>query len=104
LQTPNAPAFNHAAFEVTGFDDLMRGHSHLKHQKREAAWGVGRHILGSQIFDYWRDPWGHELEHWTDGDVFTAADESGKASFRDLLSVQWGPAHPMLVAQGGSAE
>ena len=24
------------------------------------AWGVGRHILGSQIFDYWRDPFGHK--------------------------------------------
>ena len=22
------------------------------------AWGIGRHIQGSQIFDYWRDPTG----------------------------------------------
>ncbi len=96
LQSPMAPRFNHAAFEVAGFDDLMRGHTHLKRAKRQAAWGVGRHILGSQIFDYWKDPWGHEVEHWTDGDLFTAADGSNTATMQDLLSVQWGPLHPMM--------
>lgn len=95
LQSPNAPRFNHAAFEVANFDDLMRGHTHLKRAKRTPAWGVGRHILGSQIFDYWKDPWGHELEHWTDGDLFTAADGSNKTTFEALLGVQWGPRHPM---------
>lgn len=97
LQAPPAPQFNHAAFEVIGFDDLMRGHTHLKRAKRTPAWGVGRHILGSQIFDYWKDPWGHELEHWTDGDLFVAEDGSRTATFHDLLNVQWGPQHPMMA-------
>jgi catechol 2,3-dioxygenase-like lactoylglutathione lyase family enzyme len=95
LQTPNAPRFNHAAFEVADFDDLMCGHDHLKATKRTPAWGVGRHVLGSQIFDYWRDPWGHELEHWTDGDLFAAGDGSRTATLQDLMAVQWGPLHPM---------
>jgi catechol 2,3-dioxygenase-like lactoylglutathione lyase family enzyme len=100
LQSPSgAPRFNHAAFEVADFDDLMRGHTHLKRAQRTPAWGVGRHILGSQIFDYWKDPWGHELEHWTDGDMFTAADGSHTATLHDLLNVQWGPAHPMAGGQ-----
>jgi catechol 2,3-dioxygenase-like lactoylglutathione lyase family enzyme len=96
LQAPSAPRFNHAAFEVADFDDLMLGHTHLKQAKRAPAWGVGRHILGSQIFDYWKDPWGHELEHWTDGDLFAAGDGSHRATFQDLLGVQWGPNHPMM--------
>ena len=75
----------------------MLGHTHLKRAKRTPAWGVGRHILGSQIFDYWKDPWGHELEHWTDGDLFAAGDGSHKATFQDLLGVQWGPNHPMTA-------
>ena len=100
LQSPRGPGFNHAAFEVAGMDDLMRGHTHLKNAGRKAAWGVGRHILGSQIFDYWKDPWGHELEHWTDGDLFTAADGSHKATMADLLGVQWGPLHPMMAGGG----
>jgi len=94
IQSPKGPGFNHAAFEVADLDDLMLGHQRLKDAGRHAEWGVGRHILGSQVFDYWRDPWGHTLEHWTDGDLFTAADGSNVATLQDLLGVQWGPAAP----------
>jgi len=94
IQSPKGPGFNHAAFEVADLDDLMLGHQALKEAGRHAEWGVGRHILGSQVFDYWRDPWGHTLEHWTDGDLFTAADGSNVATIQDLLGVQWGPAAP----------
>jgi len=97
-QSPKGPSFNHAAFEVADLDDLMRGHERLKAADRHSEWGVGRHILGSQVFDYWRDPWGHTLEHWTDGDLFTAADGSNIATLQDLLGVQWGPAAPPTMA------
>ena len=103
LQSPRGPGFNHAAFEVAHMDDLMCGHEYLKSDGRKAAWGVGRHILGSQIFDYWKDPWGHELEHWTDGDLFTAKDGSNKATMQDLLGVQWGPLHPMMAGVARNA-
>ena len=98
-QLPQKPGFMHAAFEVSNMDDLMLGHAHLKRKNHEAAWGVGRHILGSQIFDYWRDPWGHELEHWTDGDLFTAEDGSNKAPFSELLAVQWGMPSPIVTGK-----
>jgi catechol 2,3-dioxygenase-like lactoylglutathione lyase family enzyme len=94
IQGRRGPGFNHAAFEVADLDDLMRGHQKLKDAGRHAEWGVGRHILGSQVFDYWRDPWGHTLEHWTDGDLFTAADGSNVARVQDLMGVQWGPMAP----------
>ena len=93
-QSPKGPGFNHAAFEVADLDDLMRGHQRLSDAGRHAEWGVGRHILGSQVFDYWRDPWGHTLEHWTDGDMFTAADGSNTVTLQELLGVQWGPSAP----------
>jgi catechol 2,3-dioxygenase-like lactoylglutathione lyase family enzyme len=98
MQGPGAPGFNHAAFEVEDLDDLMRGHERLKARGRHAEWGVGRHILGSQVFDYWRDPWGHAVEHWTDGDLLTAADGSKVATLQDLLGVQWGPSAPPTMA------
>ena len=98
VQSPKGPGFNHAAFEVADLDDLMLGHQRLKETGRHAEWGVGRHILGSQVFDYWRDPWGHTLEHWTDGDLLTAADGSNVATLQDLLGVQWGPAAPPTMA------
>ena len=93
-----AAKFNHAAFEVADLDDLMVGHQHLKAAGHTQAWGVGRHILGSQVFDYWRDPWGHAVEHWTDGDLFTASSGSRVVPLADLIGVQWGPATPPSMA------
>ncbi|HEX2590393.1 MAG TPA: VOC family protein [Rhizomicrobium sp.] len=98
IQGPRGKGFNHAAFEVRDLDDLMTGHDHLKSKSRHAEWGIGRHILGSQVFDYWRDPWGHTLEHWTDGDLFTADDPPGKVGLPELLGVQWGPNAPPTMA------
>jgi len=89
-----APAFNHAAFEVADLDDLMVGSAHLGKTGRTHEWGVGRHLLGSQIFDYWRDPWGHTLEHWTDGDLLTAGWGTRQATLEDLVGVQWGAPMP----------
>jgi len=98
-QLPGPLGLLHAAFEVANLDDLMLGHQHLKASKRQAAWGVGRHIMGSQVFDYWKDPFGNELEHWTDGDLFTAADPPQKQPMSALLAVQWGSPHPMFAGK-----
>lgn len=93
-QLPSGPGFNHAAFEVRDVEDVLAGHNLLKAKDYEPSWGIGRHYLGSQVFDYWRDPWGHTLEHWTDGDMFIASDGSNKATMADVLGVQWGPPMP----------
>ena len=66
------PGFDHAAFEVEDVDALMTGHDHLVKAGYDQHAGIGRHVLGSQIFDYWRDPWGHVVEHFTDGDLLNA--------------------------------
>jgi catechol 2,3-dioxygenase-like lactoylglutathione lyase family enzyme len=94
FEAPFGPCFMHAAFEVRDLDDLMAGHDHLKRAGCSPHWGVGRHILGSQVFDYWLDPWGHEMEHWTDGDKLRAADGGGIGFVKDLLTVQWGMRSP----------
>ena len=96
LERPARHDFMHAAFEVADLDDLMAGHQHLKQASREHFWGVGRHYLGSQVFDYWKDPWGNEIEHWTDGDQLVAADGGGIGSIPELMGVQWGMAMPPL--------
>lgn len=64
--------FSHAAFECIDLDDVAMGHAWLPERGWEHAWGMGRHLLGSQIFDYWRDPWYDKLEHYVDSDLFTA--------------------------------
>lgn len=93
-EMPGEPEFMHTAFEVFDFDDLMAGHAHLSQHTRQHYKGIGRHYLGSQIFDYWRDPWGHEIEHWTDGDQYTAATPPGIGSMADVEAVQWGSGDP----------
>ena len=62
----------HSAYEVLDLDALGQGQQVLRAQGHRHMWGIGRHLLGSQLFDYWFDPDGFEYEHYTDGDVFTA--------------------------------
>ncbi len=96
MERPIPAGFMHAAYEVRDFDDLMAGHDHLVVRGYNHQWGVGRHYLGSQVFDYWNDPYGNEIEHWTDGDQLTLRDGGGIASLDQLLGVQWGMAMPPL--------
>ena len=88
------PKFHHAAFEVADLDDLMAGNRYLAEKGYRHDWGVGRHILGSQVFDYWKDPFGHRVEHWTDGDLFDASVPMNVADIPTMLGHQWGPAAP----------
>ncbi len=91
------PGFNHAAFEVENLDDLMAGNAHLTEKDHKHEWGIGRHVLGSQIFDYWRDPWGHTVEHWTDGDLFNNETPPAIGNIEKLLASQWGPPAPATL-------
>ncbi|EON65740.1 hypothetical protein W97_04979 [Coniosporium apollinis CBS 100218] len=60
---------HHCSFEVHDFDTQALGHQWLAQKDYQSVWGVGRHILGSQIFDYWWDTTGFMVEHYTDGDL-----------------------------------
>jgi len=63
---------NHLSYEAADIDDIMIGHEIMKAKGYEHFWGIGRHSLGSQVFDYWGDPWGRVHEHWADTDVLNA--------------------------------
>jgi len=84
------PGFDHAAFEVEDIDAVMVGHEHLRAAGHQHHAGIGRHVLGSQVFDYWRDPWGHTLEHFTDGDLLDASAEPGVFDPGVAVGTQWG--------------
>ena len=82
--------FHHVGFEVEDIDAIQIGYQHLESKEYQHVWGVGRHVLGSQIFDSWSDPWGRMHEHWTDGDLMNAGHLTGKVPVARLLDVQWG--------------
>ncbi|MBI3783503.1 MAG: VOC family protein [Deltaproteobacteria bacterium] len=94
LETPEVK-LGHVAYEVADFDDLMVGHDHLQANGHGGRpyWGIGRHILGGQIFDYWKDPFGFTIEHWTDSDLLRADTAPGAHHILNALS-QWGPMPP----------
>lgn len=91
---------HHSSFEVADFDTQLIGHEWLGKKGWTSVWGVGRHILGSQVFDYWKDPSGFKIEHYADGDVVN----EGTAMRRDVagaLSI-WGPEPPKDFGEDGT--
>jgi catechol 2,3-dioxygenase-like lactoylglutathione lyase family enzyme len=94
MKTPRA-GLNHFSFEVQDIDDVFIGHEHLAGLKRyEHMWGIGRHLLGSQVYDYWADPWGRVHEHWADTDRLNAANGGNLVSAEEGLRSQWGTRPP----------
>lgn len=87
-------AVDHVAFEVVDLDAIEMGQQVMMANRHRHAWGVGRHLLGSQIFDYWRDPWGQKHEHYADGDLFDSEMPAGYHLMDREGLYQWGPDLP----------
>ncbi|MEU0134105.1 VOC family protein [Streptomyces sp. NPDC006296] len=81
----------HSAYQVTDLDAVAAGGQYLADRGYRRVWGVGRHVQGSQIFDYWRDPDRMMVEHYADGDVFDASVEPGWTPMSASGLAQWGP-------------
>lgn len=82
----------HSAYQVADLDALAAGGEYLREEGYFRSWGIGRHIQGSQLFDYWRDPEGGFLvEHYADGDMFDNTLEPGWAPLTSSGLSQWGP-------------
>ena len=65
----------HSAYQLTDLDEVAAGGAFLRDRRYRHAWGIGRHIQGSQIFDYWQDPDQLMFEHYADGDLFDSSME-----------------------------
>jgi catechol 2,3-dioxygenase-like lactoylglutathione lyase family enzyme len=86
---------NHLSYEVQDIDDVFMGHQHLAQLGTyEHMWGIGRHLLGSQIYDYWSDPWGRVHEHWSDTDRLNVKNGSNLLSAEEGFVSQWGERPP----------
>ena len=85
---------HHSSYEVQDLDLLMMGREWLRERGHRPLWGVGRHALGSQIFDYWYDPAGHLVEHFSDGDLLQAHHQTGFTPNTPDALCQWGPPLP----------
>jgi catechol 2,3-dioxygenase-like lactoylglutathione lyase family enzyme len=83
--------YSHSAYQVTDLDAVAAGGEYLLQRGYHRAWGIGRHVLGSQIFDYWHDPDKLPFEHFTDGDLFDNTIEPGWSPLTASGLSQWGP-------------
>jgi catechol 2,3-dioxygenase-like lactoylglutathione lyase family enzyme len=81
----------HSAYQLTDLDEVAASGEYLRERGYRHAWGLGRHIQGSQIFDYWRDTDKLMFEHYADGDVFDSTAEPGWAPLSVSGLAQWGP-------------
>jgi catechol 2,3-dioxygenase-like lactoylglutathione lyase family enzyme len=86
----------HSAFEVHDFDVQQLSHNYLESKGYKLSWGVGRHILGSQIFDYWYDESGFEVEHYADGDLVNSETEVTREELTPHSMYIWGPERPAV--------
>src|SRR4029079_3394236 len=82
---------NHVSYEVNDIDAVFQDHEYLKSLgKYQHMWGIGRHLLGSQVYDYWCDPWGRMHERWADTDRLNAANGGNLLKAGEGFQTQWG--------------
>lgn len=60
--------FDHAAYEVRSFDEIMTGGRYMKEHGWSARTTPGRHILGSNMYWYFYNPCGGATEYFADMD------------------------------------
>ncbi|KAK5995928.1 Metapyrocatechase 2-like protein [Cladobotryum mycophilum] len=85
---------HHCSFEVHDFDTQQLGHQWLAQKGYTSVWGIGRHVLGSQIFDYWWDTTGFMVEHYADGDLVNNKTPVAYSPAGDESLAVWGPELP----------
>jgi hypothetical protein len=90
---------HHCSFEVFDYDTQQLGHQWLAKKGYQSVWGVGRHILGSQIFDYWWDSAGNMVEHYADGDLVNEDTPIGILPAGHESLAVWGPEVPQAFLQ-----
>ncbi|WP_342131055.1 VOC family protein [Hydrogenophaga sp. OTU3427] len=91
----HAPGLHHSSWDVGSVNEVGLGAEQMRDAGWGQGWGVGRHVLGSNYFNYVRDPWGSFCEYSCDID-FVPADLDWPAADhapQDALYV-WGPAVP----------
>ena len=91
----HAPGLHHSSWDVGSVDEVGAGAERMRDAGWGKGWGVGRHVLGSNYFNYVQDPWGSFCEYSCDIDFVPAELDWPAADHppADSLYV-WGPPVP----------
>jgi catechol 2,3-dioxygenase-like lactoylglutathione lyase family enzyme len=87
--------FHHSSWDVPGIEDVGLGAMQMRAAGYAHQWGVGHHVLGSNYFDYVRDPGCAWWEYSAHIDYVPAGAEWKSGDFPPEDSVYlWGPDLP----------
>jgi catechol 2,3-dioxygenase-like lactoylglutathione lyase family enzyme len=95
LITSSGPGFHHCSWDMGSVQDVGLGTSQMAAKGHAAGWGLGRHVLGSNYFQYVRDPWGSYSEYSAGMDyVPCGTDWQASDSPPEDSMYLWGPPPP----------
>lgn len=92
---------NHVAFQLSGWEDVMRASGRMIDAGFPIAWGPGRHGPGNNVFAYFIDPFGFVIEYTTDVlqvDDHYRVGTPGDWVWPEGRTDQWGIAPPKSAA------
>lgn len=85
---------HHVSYQMEGVDDIFFGHDYMKHRAHDHVRGIGRHALGSQIFDYWMSPFDQMHEHWISQEKMNASSRFNHIQIGEGMAHDTGEAPP----------
>lgn len=86
--------FHHASFEVGSIDEIGMGAQTVLEAGYRDGWGLGRHVIGANLFHYVRDPWNSMAEFYCDMDQIPADGSWQPRNYPPQdAQYRWGP-HP----------
>lgn len=94
---------HHVSFEVEGIDDIFFGYDHMLQGGHDHVRGIGRHALGSQIFNYWMSPDDQMHEHWISQERLNASSAFNRIKIGEGMSYDTGEAPPKRFVEQASA-
>lgn len=80
--------YQHASFKVDGIDDIGFAAWRMRNAGYKESFGPGRHALASNLFHYFRDPWGSWIEYYADMDRIS---DAWQCRDWNELPYVWGP-------------
>lgn len=87
--------YHHTAWDVESIEEVGLGAAQMAAAGYKRGWGLGRHVLGSNYFNYIRDPWGSYAEYSYDIDYVPVVQDWPAAYPKPENSLYlWGPDVP----------
>lgn len=94
LGQSNRSDVHHISFEAQDYEAQFRAHRWLEKQGWDLNWGVGRHPLGSHVFDVWFDPDRYRFESFSDTDLVNCDHQPGHYDAKTQTLDMWSSDSP----------